>query len=192
MKKSLKTFEEETYQNRKIFRYKYANKDGKELYVNLTVIRPAYVFGYTNLYLCHLSYSHSRIIEDDMEDLGALIGLSEVIISFDKDRLYNDPNYEEFMMKRVLNKDRINLLYDVEYNDAPGNKLGNYIGTIVEENGCLHVILDNELGEIVASSDISKNLHKMFDYYMGLSNNKPNKDVPRKKFLIVKNSVDNK
>jgi len=183
MKKNLKTFEEETYQNRKIFRYKYATKDGKDLYVNLTILRPAYVFGYSNLYLCHLCYTHDQIIADDLEQLGEMIGLSEVIISFDKDRLYNDPKYEEFMMHKVLNKDRINLLYDVEYNDAPGNRLGNYIGTIVEDDGGLHVILDNELGKIVASSDIVKNLHKMFDYYMGLSNNKPNIDIPRKKFL---------
>lgn len=183
MKKNvLRTYVEENYYDEKIFRYNYGkDENGEDLYVNLTILRPAHVSGYHNLYLCHLSYTHEHINQDDIDTFGEMIGLSEVIMSFDKERLYKDSNYADYILKTVLNKDRIQLLYDVEYNDAPGKKLGNYIGTIVEDEKGLHVFLDDELGQVASESEISRKMHMMFDYYMGLSNEKPMEGLPRKK-----------
>lgn len=109
--------------------------------------------GGVEAYECSLYYAQTggpSLAEQNFSS--ALEGFEKVIICFDKDRMINEEKYTEFVCSKILNFDRIKKLHDNQFGLSEGKKCGNYVGSVLESNGSLSLLMDDNIGDIANAS----------------------------------------
>lgn len=135
--------------------YKY--KLGEDNYVYLYIESKLELEGYSNLYKCELDYGRAdRKGIWNTVDNQDIIGFNTVVIGLDKDKMFSDSNYEKYVLTELLNRDRILKLHNIEFGKAEGTKNGNYVGTVVDNDGNLSTFMDSELGSKIEDLDTTK------------------------------------
>ena len=106
--------------------------------------------GDTEAYECTLSYSQAGGPSLMDEKFAADIkGFEKVLLCVDKERMKIDKNYTEFIFSKMLDFDRIKNLHDIQFGLKEGRKSGNYVGSVMETNGNLLVLMDHNIGDVV-------------------------------------------
>ena len=71
----------------------------------------------------------------------------DIIVQFNIEKLFTDPNYYSFFMEQLLNKERIQKYLEYGMKENPKIKCGNYVGYIdYNEQGQLKRYFDEEIG----------------------------------------------
>ena len=138
-------------------------------------------------YICHLQYGHGGVVQlTDVED--ELLGYERVIVGLDKERMNIDEEYAGFVLKQLLDKNRIKRLYDIAFDKIEGDKSGNYVGTVLEKENGLSILMDEDIMNKVATSPefttTYLNIKKLNEEYQAILdsfNNKNIKEEPEEK-----------
>ena len=108
---------------------------------------------FPNVYECSLKYSS--------DTNGNLKGFEKVYIGFNKDKMINDESYTNIVFVEILDKARIEKLYDIEFKKDILNKNGNYIGSLIDGN----VVLDENIGIFIEALPATEKLKdKYYDH----------------------------
>lgn len=111
-------------------------------------------------YECYLSYGQTKGPSLTDEKLANDIkGFDKVILCIDRERMIRDSNYSEFVFSKMLNYNRIKKLHDIQYGLVEGRKTGNYVGSVIENNGNLVDLMDYNIGDVVNVSFSGVSIH---------------------------------
>lgn len=132
--------------------------------ISLKIIKKLDLGEYSNLYECNVRYGSIGVSVSDKQsdDLCSFDGL---IIGFDRDKMINDFEYDQFVFTNLLNVDRIKKLHDIEVGLVEGKKHGNYVGTVLEKNDNLSIFMDDNLGDIIRLTSKVKSVHDLYEKY---------------------------
>lgn len=106
--------------------------------------------GESKAYECILSYGKTggpSLMDNKFAD--DIKGFEKVLLCIDKKRMILDQNYAEFVFSKLLSFDRIKKLHDIQYGLIEGRKSGNYVGSVIENNGNLVTLMDHNIGDVV-------------------------------------------
>lgn len=111
---------------------------------------------FKDMYVCNLEYVDYGMLVIDYDDHADVIGFKNVVIELDKGRMVNDTKYAEFVLKNLLNRNRIGQLRDIAVGIVSGERNGVYVGSVIDKDGVLSISMDNEKGKNVANSELTK------------------------------------
>lgn len=149
------------------FRYQYYFDPNTGGLFTFVYIGEEVIVGDKKLYKCSLNYGHNgkQLITDVMNS-EELIGYNKVIVGIDKDRMNKDEKYAEFVLSKLLDRNRIKQLHDIEFGETEVNKSGNYVGTIIEDENGLSIQMDEEVMKQVANSPEVAVIHEKYERCM--------------------------
>ena len=109
----------------------------------------------TALYECDIHYNDNYLDDE-------LYGFDRLIIGLNIGRMIRDSKYTEFVFSRILDRNRIKRMHDVEFGLLDGRKYGNYVGSVFEMGDKLVELVDDNIGDIVEISSHSQSMHDLY------------------------------
>ena len=155
--------ENEYYKGHDNFYYVYNGN----LDISLRICNQVNLGYYSNLYECDVRYGHTGApVVTDAYANEDLYGFGKLVIGLDKEEMISNPNYCEFVFSKLLDRNRILELHDIEFDLAEGKKNGNYVGSVIEKDGQFSIMLDDQIGTLALESPGTKAMHEAYDKYM--------------------------
>jgi len=104
------------------------------------------------LYECKVWYHYGRPTLGDEGTKSKYYGYEKVLIEFDFEKLKNDEKYTEYIFRNLLIPKRILELHDIAFGEKEGYSSGNYVGSVIENNGNLDIYMDPIIANLVDNS----------------------------------------
>lgn len=145
--------------------YKTTDEHGNLIFKSgnrvLIIQKPFELEGVNNLYNC-CAYQHAVSVWDEKNNNDSVL-FRELILGVDKDRMVKDQAYAKFVLDNVVSQKRIAELQKAEFETGDEPKFGNYVGTVVEEEDGIGIIMDQKVGDIVSALPHVSDIHRMHD-----------------------------
>ncbi|MBQ9181852.1 MAG: hypothetical protein IJ134_04395 [Bacilli bacterium] len=134
--------------------------------ISIRIIKSIEIPGHSNLYECTVQYGIPSALITDAWENEDLRFFEKLIMEFDKNEMINNPDYAKFVLTKLLRRERVRELHDIEFGLIDGKKNGNYIGSVSKNNGNLSITMNDEIGTVIETLPATKKLQENYKEYI--------------------------